>query len=103
MSAIAEFIQIAEELRKGLTDLGNELQHGMPERLSRFPRDPAQRAGQDPDAAGRVAEQPRSQDARLDEALDETMDASDPPSITQPRTHLPPLPPEDASADQRSG
>ncbi len=63
--------------------------------------DPAQRAGQDPDVAGRVAEQPRSQDARLDEALDETMDASDPPSITQPRTHLPPLPPEDSSGNQR--
>ena len=44
MSDIADFIQTAEELRKGLTDLGNELQHGLPERLARFPRDPAQRA-----------------------------------------------------------
>ena len=44
MSAIADFIQTSEELRKGLLELANELQHGMPERLARVPRDPAQRA-----------------------------------------------------------
>jgi SAM-dependent methyltransferase len=44
MSAIADFIDIAEELRKGLTELSNEFQHGLPERLARFPRDPQQRA-----------------------------------------------------------
>jgi extracellular factor (EF) 3-hydroxypalmitic acid methyl ester biosynthesis protein len=43
MSAIAEFIQTAEELRKGLVRLSEELQHGLPERLARFPRDPQQR------------------------------------------------------------
>jgi SAM-dependent methyltransferase len=44
MSAIADFIHIAEELRKGLTDLSNEFQHGLPERLALFPRDPEQRS-----------------------------------------------------------
>ena len=44
MSAIADFIQTSETIRKGLNELGNELQHGMPERLALFPRDPAQRA-----------------------------------------------------------
>lgn len=44
MPAIADFIQTAEELRQGLTDLSSELQQGLPERLARFPRDPAQRA-----------------------------------------------------------
>jgi extracellular factor (EF) 3-hydroxypalmitic acid methyl ester biosynthesis protein len=43
MSAIVEFIQTAEELRQGLTDLSNELQQGLPERLARFPRDPTER------------------------------------------------------------
>lgn len=55
----------------------------------------------DPDADAK-APPPRSNDARLDEALDETMDASDPPSITQPRPHLPP-PADDATAGDRSG
>ncbi|MGZ3458143.1 MAG: class I SAM-dependent methyltransferase, partial [Archangium sp.] len=44
MSAIADFIHIAEELRAGLTQLSNELQQGLPERLARFPRDPQQRS-----------------------------------------------------------
>jgi SAM-dependent methyltransferase len=43
MSAIAEFIQTAEELHRGLVRLSEELQHGLPERLARFPRDPQQR------------------------------------------------------------
>lgn len=43
MSAIAEFIQTAEELHRGLVRLSEELQQGLPERLARFPRDPQQR------------------------------------------------------------
>jgi extracellular factor (EF) 3-hydroxypalmitic acid methyl ester biosynthesis protein len=43
MSAIAEFIQTAEELHQGLARLTDELQQGLPERLARFPRDPLQR------------------------------------------------------------
>ncbi|PTL78605.1 class I SAM-dependent methyltransferase [Vitiosangium sp. GDMCC 1.1324] len=44
MSAIADFIQTAEELHRGLARLSEELQQGLPERLARFPRDPQQRA-----------------------------------------------------------
>ncbi len=43
MSVIAEFIQTAETLHQGLARLSKELQQGLPERLARFPRDPAQR------------------------------------------------------------
>lgn len=67
------------------------------------PPDPAageeEHAGRDPAIDQRLQAAPRSKDARLDEALDETMDASDPPSITQPHAHLPP---KDPSADERS-
>lgn len=41
-------------------------------------------AGQDPKIAERMQRQPGDEDAKLDEALDESMDASDPPSNTQP-------------------
>ncbi|EPX58826.1 hypothetical protein D187_003541 [Cystobacter fuscus DSM 2262] len=44
MPSISDFIQTAEEIRKGLNELSDELQHGLPERLARFPRDPALRA-----------------------------------------------------------
>jgi len=68
------------------------------------PPDPApgdeDHAGRDPAIDRRLQDAPRDEDARLDEALDETMDASDPPSITQPRKHSP-LP--DPSAAERSG
>jgi hypothetical protein len=41
-------------------------------------------AGQDKSIARRLEKNPDSKDARLDNALDESMDASDPPSQTQP-------------------
>jgi hypothetical protein len=41
-------------------------------------RDPRQDAGQDQALAERLQRDPESDDARLDTALDETMDASDP-------------------------
>ena len=47
-------------------------------------QDPRQQAGQDKSIAKRLGKHPESKDAQLDNALDETMDASDPPSITQP-------------------
>ena len=47
-------------------------------------RDPRQDAGQDKSIAKRLEKNPDSDDARLDNALDESMDASDPPSSTQP-------------------
>ena len=53
-------------------------------------RDPRQDAGQDASIARRLAEDPGDIEARLDNALDETMDASDPPEMTQPgRRHEP--------------
>ncbi|MEG3164988.1 hypothetical protein U1701_10305 [Sphingomonas sp. PB2P19] len=47
-------------------------------------RDPRQDAGQDKSIAKRLQKSPDSEDARLDNALDESMDASDPPAQTQP-------------------
>lgn len=41
-------------------------------------------AGRDRSIARRLEKHPDSKDARLDNALDESMDASDPPASTQP-------------------
>lgn len=41
-------------------------------------------AGQDKDIVERLKKNPESKEARLDTALDQSMDASDPPSSTQP-------------------
>jgi len=52
---------------------------------------PRQGAGQDSSIAARLERNPESKEARLDAALDESMDASDPPSSTQPvHNHQPP-------------
>ncbi|WP_404374177.1 hypothetical protein AB5I39_14830 [Sphingomonas sp. MMS24-J45] len=45
---------------------------------------PRQNAGQDESIAKRLERDPANKDAALDNALDESMDASDPPSTTQP-------------------
>jgi hypothetical protein len=48
-------------------------------------------AGTDTSIAERLQRNPESKDARLDRALDESMDASDPPASTQPiHNHQPP-------------
>lgn len=47
-------------------------------------RDPRQDAGQDASITRRLERDPQSNEARLDNALDESMDASDPPASTQP-------------------
>ncbi|TXC69984.1 hypothetical protein FSB78_02710 [Sphingomonas ginsenosidivorax] len=47
-------------------------------------RNPRQDAGQDKSIAKRLQKNPDSADARLDNALDESMDGSDPVSQTQP-------------------
>ena len=48
-------------------------------------------AGQDESINRRLERDPESKEARLDTALDESMDASDPPSSTQPvHSHQPP-------------
>lgn len=46
--------------------------------------DPRQQAGQDKSIEKRLQKNPESKEARLDRALDESMDASDPPASTQP-------------------
>lgn len=48
---------------------------------------PRQDAGQDESIAKRLERNPESKEARLDNALDESMDASDPPAATQPVHH----------------
>lgn len=45
---------------------------------------PSQDAGRDKSIAKRLDKHPESKDAQLDNALDESMDASDPPQTTQP-------------------
>lgn len=53
-------------------------------------RDPRQDAGQDKSIGKRLQKNPESSDARLDNALDESMDGSDPPAATQPvHNHAP--------------
>ena len=52
-------------------------------------QDPRQGAGQDKSIARRLEKHPESADAQLDNALDESMDASDPPSNTQPKSDEP--------------
>ena len=47
-------------------------------------RSPRQDAGQDAGIKARLEANPYDVEARLDAALDETMDASDPPELTQP-------------------
>ena len=58
---------------------------------------PRQEAGQDASIAERLERNPESKEARLDAALDESMDASDPPSSTQPVHHH--EPPESSGYD----
>ncbi|HEU0067613.1 MAG TPA: hypothetical protein VFQ57_10280 [Sphingomonas sp.] len=48
--------------------------------------------GHDKSIAKRLAKNPDSEDARLDNGLDESMDASDTPSITRPGSSSEPAP-----------
>jgi hypothetical protein len=57
-------------------------------------------AGTDTSIAERLARNPESKEARLDRALDESMDASDPPASTQPVHNL--QPPESSGYDPRA-
>lgn len=49
-------------------------------------------AGHDESIAKRLEKNPESKEARLDRALDESMDASDPPASTQPIHNHKPAP-----------
>ncbi|RDE06488.1 hypothetical protein [Sphingomonas aracearum] len=54
-------------------------------------RSEAQDAGRDESIQQRLDKNPENKQARLDRALDESMDASDPPATTQPvHSHEPP-------------
>ena len=53
---------------------------------------PRQEAGQDASIAERLERNPESKEARLDAALDESMDASDPPAASQPGKKDEPVP-----------
>ena len=52
-------------------------------------QDPRQEAGQDKSIGRRLEKNPGSKEAQLDNALDESMDASDPLSTTQPARNEP--------------
>lgn len=54
--------------------------------------DPRQQAGQDESIVQRLERDPASAQAKLDRALDESMDASDPPSQTPPGGNAQPAP-----------
>lgn len=49
--------------------------------------DPRQDAGQDTSIAARLERDPANTEAKLDRGLDESMDASDPPSTSQPKSN----------------
>lgn len=70
--------------------------------VSVAPEDPGETrsdAGCDEAIGERLARNPESKDARLDRALDESMDASDPPSSTQPVHNNGPAPSSGYDAD----
>jgi hypothetical protein len=66
--------------------------------------DPRQDAGQDKSIAKRLQKNPDSVDARLDNGLDETMDGSDPVSISEPDGGGEPVPSSgyDEDAERRN-
>lgn len=65
--------------------------------------DSRQQAGQDKSIARRLEKNPDSADAQLDNGLDESMDASDPPSSAQPGHRGDPAPSSqfDAEAERK--
>ena len=57
-------------------------------------------AGRDTDIAERLDQDPEDKDAKLDQGLDESMDASDPPAITQPGKGKDPAPSSGYDAEE---
>ena len=57
-------------------------------------------AGRDTHIADRLEQDPQDEDAKLDHGLDESMDASDPPAITQPGSGSDPAPSSGYDAEQ---
>lgn len=56
-------------------------------------------AGRDKDIAERLERDPADEDAKLDQGSDESMDASDPPSVTTPGGSGEPAPSSGYDAD----
>ena len=74
------------------------------ETMSVAPEDPGETrrdAGHDESINERLQRNPESKDARLDRALDESMDASDPPASTQP-IHSSSLPAPSSGYDEEA-
>lgn len=76
-----------------------DIEETVDETMSVAPGEPAEDdrghradAGHDESIAERLKRDPASKDARLDRALDESMDASDPPASTQPVHNQGPAP-----------
>lgn len=69
-----------------MTEDNKTIDAGHPEEAEHI-HHPRQDAGQDESIAKRLKKNPESEEARLDNALDESMDASDPPAATQPVHH----------------
>lgn len=71
------------------------------DRMSVAPPEPAEKgdAGTDTSIEERLKRNPESSDARLDRALDESMDGSDPPASTQPVHRNEPAPSSGYDAD----
>jgi hypothetical protein len=75
-----------------------QIQNTIDETMSVAPDDDESNRGQQKDAghdesiAERLERNPESKEARLDRALDESMDASDPPASTQPVHNQGPAP-----------
>jgi hypothetical protein len=74
--------------------------------MSIAPNDPGETrrdAGEDDSIRERLERNPHSKEARLDRALDESMDASDPPASTQPIHNHGPAPSSgyDAEAERK--
>ena len=64
------------------TGLGADNDKGSADSASNQERGPRQGAGQDASIASRLEKDPYNEQAKLDAAIDESMDASDAPSIT---------------------
>ena len=63
-------------------------------------RDPRQDAGRDQSITRRLERDPESKEARLDNGLDESMDASDPIASTQPVHNM--GPPDSSGFDEEA-
>ena len=77
--------------------------HGHEEQDAGSSRTERQDAGQDKSITKRLQKNPDSADARLDNGLDETMDASDPVSISEPGDSGEPAPSSGYDEDADKG